>query len=306
MTMVLSKQNIWKTIKEYVLLVFGACGLSASNYFFILPCKVVSGGVGGLSHVLFYWFNWQVSVTSIVLQIPLLVMALIMLPKSFSIKTVFACVVYSVWMYLYETCFPFIPEYVPSSRILWLLAGAVVGGVGIYLSFIAGGSKGGSEIVSSIVVKKNPDAKIGNVLIIVNYVVYALALICFITTDGLNMECAIRLIYSILMSYAVSYVVDIVSNGIDPLLEYRIVTSKDEEIAKALEQVFKRGVSEMKLVDHRGKEKKRKMLRVVIQFRQNSKLKHIIKSIDPDCFAYCKFIDSVVTRPEFNKRYKNG
>ena len=35
---------------------------------------------------------------------------------------------------------------------------------------------------------------------------------------------------------------------------------KDEEIAKALEEMFKRGVSQMKLVDHRGREKKRKML----------------------------------------------
>ena len=306
MTNELSKQNIWKTIKDYLLLIFGAAGLSASNYFFILPCKIVSGGVGGLSNVLYYWFGWQVSISSIALQIPLLIMALIMLPKSFSVKTVFACVVYSVWMYFYETCFSSVPDQMPSSRILWLLAGSVVGGIGIYLSYIAGGSNGGSEIVSSIVVKKNPDAKIGNVLIIVNYIVYALALICFITTDGLDMESVIRIIYSILMSYAVSYVVDVVSNGIDPLLEYRIVTSKDEEIAKALEEVFKRGVSEMKLVDHRGKEKKRKMLRVVIQYRQNTKLKYIIKSIDPDCFAYCKFIDSVVTRPEFKKRYKNG
>ena len=159
MTKSLSKINIWKTIKEYVLLIFGACGLSASNYFFILPCKIVSGGVGGLSNVLFYWFDWQVSVSSIVLQIPLLIMALIMLPKGFSVKTVFACVVYSVWMYLYETLFPSVPDQMPSSRILWLMAGAVVGGVGIYLSYIAGGSNGGSEIVSSIVVKKNPDAK---------------------------------------------------------------------------------------------------------------------------------------------------
>jgi len=301
--MAISKQKIWKFIKEYVFLILGAGCLSSATYFFMLPCKIVSGGVGGLSNVIFYWFGWKVSVVSIVLQIPLMIMALIMLPKSFSVKTVFSCLAYSVWMYLFETFFADVPNQMPSSRILWLVIGAIVDGTGIYLAYAAGGSNGGSEIVSSIVVKKNPDAKIGNVLIIFNYVVYALALICFATTDGLDMECILRILYSVLMSYAVSYVVDVETNGLDPLLEYHIITDKPEEISDALQKAFKRGVSEINLVKPDGSPNERKMIVMVIQYRQNSKLKHIIRNIDPEGFAYCKTIDNVITRPEFKKRY---
>ena len=298
------KINVWKIIKDYFFLLIGALGLSAGTYFFFLPCKIVAGGIGGLSTVLFYWFGWQISLVSILLQIPLLIMALIMLPKSFSIKTVFACVAYSGWMFLYETFFADVPSTMPSSRILWLLFGGVVTGAGIYFAYIAGGSNGGSEIVSSIVVYKNPDAKIGGVLLIFNYVVYGLALICFITTDGLDMETVLRLVYSIFASYIVSFVTDVFFNGIDPLLEYHIVTSKDEEISQALYQNFKRGVSEIKLVDKNQNEAQKKMIVVVIQYRQNNKLKQLIKQIDPRCFAYCKVIDNIVTRPDFKKRYK--
>lgn len=303
MAITLSKKSILKTVKEYIFLILGAGCLSSATYFFMLPCKIVSGGVGGLSNVIFYWFGWKVSVVSIVLQVPLMIMALIMLPKSFSLKTVFSCVAYSIWMYLFETFFADVPNQMPSSRILWLLVGAIIDGTGIYLAYAAGGSNGGSEIVSSIVVKKNPDAKIGNVLIIFNYVVYFLALICFATTDGLDMECLLRVLYSVLMSYAVSFVVDVETNGIDPLLEYHIVTEKPEQIAEALSKTFKRGVSEIDLVSPKGTPKERKMLVVVIQYRQNNRLKHVVKGIDPACFAYCKIIDNVVTRPGFKKRY---
>ena len=305
MELKLSKQSVWKIIKDYAYLIMGAFCPSAATYFFMLPSKIVAGGVGGLSNILFYWFGWKVSIVSIILQVPLLIMALIMLPKSFSVKTVFSCIVYSGWAYLFERFFPSVPNTMPSSRILWLLVGAVVDATGIYLAYAAGGSNGGSEIVSSIVVKKNPDAKIGNVLVIFNYVVYALALVCFITTDGINMESMIRILYSVLMSYAVSFVVDLLSNGIYPLLKYYIITTKDEEIAQALYKTFKRGVSKVDLVDGEGNQlKDKKMLVVVIQYRQNTKLKHLVKHIDPECFAYCKTIDNVVTRPDFKKRYK--
>ncbi len=287
------------------MLIAGSVCITAGTYFFVLPCKLVGGGVGGITNVLFYWFNWPTSVVSIALQIPLLILALIMLKKEYAIKTLFSCIVYSLLMRLYEIFFPLVPSQTPSSILLWLVFGGVLSGIGIILAYWAGGSNGGSEIVSGIVMSKNPDYQIGKVLLIFNYCVYTLALICFITIDkGINLESVLRILYSIIMSYVVSITSNIVNHGIDPLLQYYIVSDKYDEISKTLSDTFKRGVTSIETVDSIGSIKDKRIIIVVIQFRQNNTLKNIIKSIDPDCFAYCKAIDSVVTRPNFKKRYR--
>ena len=190
---------------------------------------------------------------------------------------------------------------------MWLVFGVFVDGIGIYLAYIGNGSNGGSEIVSSIVVSRNPDAKIGTVLNIFNFSVYAMAFVCFVSlgikAGTMNaeylLECVIRIIYSILMSYVASCVVDLCSQGLDPLLKYYIVTEKPEEVSEMLMKKFKRGVTCADIVDEDGLPTAKHMLIVVILNRQNGKLKHFLKLIDPECFAYCKIIDGVVTRPDF-------
>ena len=297
-------RRVLKTVKDYCYVTAGTCCLVFSSFFFILPCNLVSGGVGGISNILFYWFGFPVSITSILLQIPLLVAALIMLPKGFSFRTAFACALYSL---LFSAMEKFVVAPEPSSRLLWLVFGGFVDGIGIYLAYIGNGSNGGSEIVSSIVVSRNPDAKIGTVLNIFNFTVYAVAFVCFVslgikagtTNAEYLLECVIRIIYSVLMSYVASFVVDLCSQGLDPLLKYYIVTEKPEEVSEMLMKKFKRGVTCADIVDEDGLPTTKHMLIVVILNRQNGKLKHFLKLIDPECFAYCKIIDGVVTRPDF-------
>ena len=298
-----NKNDVLKFFKDYALVTVGALLMTTSCYFFILPCHMVSGGVAGVSNVLFYWFGWKQSVVSICLQAPLLVLALFKLKKSFAIKTVYSCVVYSLIMRFYETVFPDIPNTKPDSILLWMVMGGVIGGVSIVLPFWAGGSNGGSEIISGIAVSKNPDTQVGKVLMLVNYCVYALALVCFATTEGLTMESIIKIIYSVILSYVESFTIDLLNNGVDPTLKYYIITDKADEISALIFAKFRRGVSCADAVDAKGEKTGKKVLITVIQYRQNNTLKHIIKETDPDCFAYCKLLDGVVTRPNFNKRY---
>ena len=135
--MKLTGKRVLKTVKDYCYVTAGTCCLVFSSFFFILPCNLVSGGVGGISNILFYWFGFPVSLTSILLQIPLLVAALIMLPKGFSFRTAFACVLYSL---LFSAMEKFVVAPEPSSRLLWLVFGGFVDGIGIYLAYIGNGS----------------------------------------------------------------------------------------------------------------------------------------------------------------------
>lgn len=62
----------------------------------------MAGGIGGLSNILYYTFNIPVSIGSIALNAPLLIAALFKLKMSYSVRTVFACVVYSSVTLLFE------------------------------------------------------------------------------------------------------------------------------------------------------------------------------------------------------------
>ncbi len=293
----ITKKSVVTTLKEYLLVTLGAALMVIAAYFFVVPCQIVACGVGGLTNVFLYWFGWQMSITSIAIQIPLLVLSLVMLPKGFSVKTVYACIMYSVFYGILERLN--IPQEEPPSVLLWVVFGGVIEGFGVYFPYAGHASNGGSEIVSSIVVSRNPDAKIGGILNIVNFCVYGLGLICFIVKGFDMLDSVIKLVYSVLFSYVVAFVVDSYSQGLDPLLKYYVVTKKRDEVSDALVEHFKRGVTGTKLVKADGIPSDKDMLIVVIPHRQNGKLKHLLKKVDPECFAYCKIIDGVVTRPNF-------
>lgn len=191
------------------------------------PVSVVAGGIGGLSNILYYTFNIPVSIGSIALNAPLLIAALFKLKKSYSVRTVFACVVYSSVTLLFEKInfFQF-----SDSRIIGVVMGGALSAAAITVAYFAGGSNGGSEIVTGLVSVKNPHVEMGKVLLIFNLGVYALAF-------ALQRE-LMQVLYSLLMSYVTSFCVKIFMNGIDPVLKYTVITKKSQELDAETVQGF--------------------------------------------------------------------
>lgn len=293
MTTLNKKNSLLGYIKVYAMLILAGTLMALGIYVFVLPSSVVAGGIGGLSNILYYSFKIPVSIGSIALNAPLLIAALFKLKKSYSVRTVFACIVYSLVTMLFEKIefFQF-----TDSRIIGVVMGGVLSGAGITVAYFAGGSNGGSEIVTGLVSVKNPNVEMGKVLLVFNLGVYALAFV-------LQRE-FMQVLYSLLMSYVTSFCVKIFMNGIDPVLKYTVITWKADELDAELSRTFKRGITNIDVVDENGVPTGQKAVIIVIQYRQNQAFKRILRNVDEDCFAFCTAINTVLNKPDFNKRYK--
>ena len=243
MTTLNKKNSFAEYIKIYAMLTLAGTLMALGIYVFVLPCSVVAGGIGGLSNILYYTFNLPVSIGSIALNAPLLIAALFKLKKSYSVRTVFACVVYSSVTLLFEKInfFQF-----SDSRIIGVVMGGALSAAGI----------------------------------------------------------TVQVLYSLLMSYVTSFCVKIFMNGIDPVLKYTVITKKSQELDAELFKVFKRGATNIEVVTEYGEPTDRKVVIVVIQYRQNQVFKRILRKVDEECFAFCTSINTVLNKPDFNKRYK--
>ena len=90
-------------IKEYIIVAL-ACVVMAFNinYFFV-GNKLAEGGVSGLSLIIHYLSNIDVSYLYFALNIPLIILAYIFLGKNFLLKTLFATFVLSVFLKVFAS-----------------------------------------------------------------------------------------------------------------------------------------------------------------------------------------------------------
>lgn len=75
-----------KFIKETLLTTIG-CGLMALGIvMFLLPNRLSSGGFSGIATVLYYIFGAQIGTTTLLMNIPLFIIAYMKLGKKFFVK----------------------------------------------------------------------------------------------------------------------------------------------------------------------------------------------------------------------------
>ena len=82
-------------------------------------------------------------------------------------------------------------------------------------------------------------------------------------------------------------------NGFHSAIEFRIITSKPEEISLALMKTIQRGVTALPATGMYTGEK-RSMLVCVVQRRQITMVKRLVHSIDPHSFATVSTVSQVM------------
>ena len=111
------------------------------------------------------------------------------------------------------------------------------------------------------------------------------------------------IVYSAITIVVGGKTMDIVVQGVDHPQKYMIVTDKYQEITQVLLDKFNRGVTILEMYNEDGTLKDKKMVLVVVQYRQSATVRRLIKKVDTQCFAFVKDVQDVWTRPTFNRSY---
>ena len=88
-------KKIFEAFKSYLIITIGLLCYTGGWVIFILPNKLVGGGVSGIGAIIQYATGFPVSYTFLIVNIFLLLISLKVLGKSFGFKTVYAVIIVS-------------------------------------------------------------------------------------------------------------------------------------------------------------------------------------------------------------------
>ena len=135
-----------KKSRSVLLTILGTLTTGFAIGVFLTPNKIVGGGASGLSTILYHTLRVPPGVSFFALNIVLLLLGFKILGKKFVFKTLLGATLLSVFTQFF-TMFPLYTE----NLILSTIFGGVLYGLGIGMSFAAGASTGGTDIIGRII-----------------------------------------------------------------------------------------------------------------------------------------------------------
>lgn len=230
------KTNRMTELKKYAVIVLGVLLVAFAVSVFYTPNKIVSGGVSGVSTILYHMFGIQPGISYAVINILLLILAWKFLGAPFVKDTLLGAGLLSVFVQV----FTYIP---PLTEDIFLAAlfGSILYGAGIGLTLIKGASTGGTDILSRLVQCAFPHIKIGNLLMVVDAVVIMMSLIVF-----QNVNLALYGIFALILA---SLSVNLLISKLNLSKLAFVVTDKGVDISKFLVSKYPRGIT---IIDSKG------------------------------------------------------
>ena len=275
---VITRESVWKGIREYFLMFFGMMMYSFGWIGCVLPANGMGGGAAGLSLVLCTAFenlglHVQIGTMVFFLNAVLLLVAGFIIGWNFGVKTIFCVVVISLGMNFWQSVLPE-GDFLHLERILAVILGGILAGIGIAMCFAQGGSTGGTDIVAMII-NKYRTISYGKILIFSDFIIIGSSLLV-----GFHID---TVIYGYVMTAVVGYTVDMIMAGNQQSSQVFIVTHDYEKMADAIVQNIHRGVT---LLDSQGwySKERSKIVMVVCRKRETAMILKFVKTIDPNAF----------------------
>ncbi len=173
-----------KTVRDY-LIIFAAMELmTVGVYFFKFPNHFAFGGVSGLSTVISALTGISASDFTNIVNYALLVVGFIFLGRSVGTRTVFATVVMSVSLIVFERLFPMSAP-LTSEPLLELIFAIACPAIGSAILFNISAYSGGTDIIAMIL-QKYTSIHIGTALLFVDAASVVMAFFVFGPGTGLS------------------------------------------------------------------------------------------------------------------------
>ena len=257
-----------KRIKKILMIELGTFIFALSVGLFILPERILTGGVAGITALLADFVPISEDILTIILNTFLFVLGSVLLGKEFFLNTLIYSVSYPFALLIVTRL---LPEY-QVDPLLASLYGGLMGGVSMGIMFRNGGSSGGTDALA-LIAEKYFRIKVSTAVMIMDSITVLAGLFIY----GLN-SVLIGMISVILTSISLEKTMSIYG-GIQAK-RFEIISDKYEEIAADIHGIVERGSTVLDVTGgYTGNRKK--MLLVIVSDDQYSTVKEIIDRHDP-------------------------
>ena len=310
------QKTLFTHIKEWLLVTLGILIYVLSWSVFLIPNNLIGGGVSGISSMIQYATGGviQMGYSYFVLNAILVAAAVVILGMGFGAKTIYAIILASVAL-------RFLPGMVPATiiktlaidngKLLSVLMGGLLAGIGIGMSISNGGSTGGTDIIALIYTKYH-NVSPGKVILVLDFIIIGSSLFIpsFVTElDAAGMpvldaagnpvtfkmpfaEKITTVLYGLILVTVNSYVLDMYISGSQQSVQLFILSKEYEKIADAITREMHRGVT---VLDGKGWYTKQdtKVLMVLTRKTDLNLMLRYIKQLDSNAFLSVSSVNGV-------------
>lgn len=277
-----------KPIISYALVIAVALLLAFNYHIFIVENHFAPAGLNGIATMIQYKTGFSISYMSLLVNIPLCILAFFLVDRAFSLKTLTFCLVYSfAYLFLqgaglesiqynaegHDTIFPVI------------ISGVISGFVyGMCLKNSA--CTGGTDILSRYINKVNPQTNFFMVTFLLNATVAIVSLFVYSEEGSLDWRpVALCITYCFISNFVGNYII----KGTKIAYKFTIVTNHPDEISEEIVTKLRHSATRLSALGTYSKSEKAVLL-CVVNRHQLEDIKEILASY-PDTFSFYEVVN---------------
>lgn len=292
-SLIKAQSSTWRYVWSYTCIILAAVLLSFNYQLFIVNNGFAPAGLNGIATMIQYKTGFSIGYMSLIINVPLCVMAYFLVDRTFAKRSLVFCLTYSfVFLFLqklgleqfqynahgHDTIFPVL--------LSGVLAGLVYG-----LCFRMNGSTGGTDIVSKYISKKNRTLNFFWVTFTLNAIVAAISFFVYATKDaeGLLVYDYKPVCLCVLYCFISSFIGNYIIKGTKTACKFTVITSHADEITADIFETLKHGATQITAVGSYKHEEKA-MLICVVNKHQIVDFENILKKYD-NTFSFCEMVN---------------
>lgn len=283
-TKIIQQRQLKQMAKDYIFIFVGICLYSVGYCAFLLPEKIVMGGVTGISTLFYYSLGWNPAIMLWVINVLLLAIAFRFISKEFTIRTIVGVTLLSLTIGVMQPIFEAHPIITAGEdKFMHVLIAGLLGGAGLGLAFVHNGSTGGTDIVVALI-SKFSRMSLGRALQLTD--------ICIISSSYFLFHSAELIVYGVCFVLVASFMIDYVVRGTHQTVQFLIISKRYEKIADAMNNSLHRGVT---ILHGEGWYSKTDVEVVMVLCRkyESQYVFNLVKAIDPNAMVSQTFCQGV-------------
>ena len=268
----LDKRPVMSRVVKYLLIALGSAVGAVGFQFFMYPNNIVSGGVTGISMIINHFTGFPVGMMSIIMNVPLFLIAW----KHFGLPFLIGSLAGTVFSSAFVDIFAMTGISLTNDPMLASIIGGVIKGFGYGLIFFVGATTGGIDIVARFLRRRFPYINFGTLILVMDaLIITAYALIFHIVESAM---------YSLICMFVVSRAIDLVLYGLDNSSIVYIVSHDTDAIVREITSgILHRGVTLLHAEGAYTHEEKQ-VIMCVIKRPQIAEIRRLVRMLDPNAF----------------------
>ena len=262
------------TLIDLLMIALGCAIYGISLDMISVPNKLADGGLSGISLILRHFWGINMGLSTLVLNIPLILLGYRFMGKRLLAYTIWGTVSLSFFLWFWRSV-PIIKQLdLEHDLFLSAISAGVLSGIGLGLVFRYNGTSGGTDIIARICQIKFGISS-GKMLLFCD------AVVLFASLSYLDIK---HMMYTLLASFILSRVMDTVQQGAYNARGLLIISDKYKQIGEMIDLKLDRGFTYFQALGGYQQDEK-KVIYVVVSPREIPAIKQLIRQEDPNAFV---------------------